>query len=320
MAEHDRTPNRRHRSDLAAALRNGPFEAALDAAIRSSGLSLQRLQQHLLARGVTVSVTTLSYWRRGRSRPERPHSLQGVRLLEELLRLPADSLVSLLGPQRPRGRWVGRPPAVLETELLWQEHKSLPMLLGELGNADDGMRRLVAHDRYELDEHGAEVRWTSTLILQATRERADRCVVIIRGESPNQPLPELTELRNARIGRVRSDPSVPLMVAELLLDHVLSPGETAIIEYTYTHQGTGRPPTDACGRGFRVAARLYTLEMLFHPARIPVRCGAYSNSVPTGPTQGVLTDKPLWISASGRAHAVFQDPVAGFHAMRWEWE
>ncbi|RPK55166.1 hypothetical protein EES43_27035 [Streptomyces sp. ADI96-02] len=320
MAGHDGTPSRRHRSELAAALRNGPFEAALDEAIRARGLSLQRLQQHLLARGVTVSVTTLSYWRSGRSRPERPSSLQAVRLLEELLRLPVDSLVSLLGPQRPRGRWVGRPPTVLDTESLWREDESLPVLLSELGNTDDGLKRLIAHDRYELDEYGAEVRSTSTLILQATRERADRCVVIIRGESPNRPLPELTELRNARIGRVRSDPSVPLMVAELLLDHALSPGETEIIEYTYTYHHAGRPPTDACGRAFRVAAQLYTLEMLFHPARIPVRCGTYSSSVRTGPTQGSLADKPLWISASGRAHAVFQDPVAGFHAMRWEWE
>ena len=50
------------------------FADALTKAVDSSGLSLERIQHHLAARGMQVSLSTLSYWRRGRSRPERPES------------------------------------------------------------------------------------------------------------------------------------------------------------------------------------------------------------------------------------------------------
>ncbi|MGP3982078.1 hypothetical protein [Streptomyces sp. KR80] len=301
--------------DIQEALRNGPFEAALDGAIRASGLSLDRIQHRLAARGIEVSVTTLSYWRRGRSRPERPQSRQAIRLLEDLLELPTDSLVSLLGPQRPRGRWIHRAPVSLDTERLWQEYESLPGLLDDMGSADDGLLRLAAHDRCELDHNGAESRLRTTLVLRAERERVDRCLIITRGDDPDRGLPELSEVRNARPGRIRYDASVPLVVTELFLDRVLSEGETSVIDYAFTYPTTG-PATNECNRGFRAPARLYTLEVAFHPSAVPVRCHRCS-----GPSSaGSLPDAaPVWISSSGRAHLVVQDPTPGFHGLRWEW-
>jgi len=62
--------------DLGTLLRVGPFDAALRAAIRARGLSLDRLREHLRARGVTVTTATLSYWQSGRSRPERRDSVR----------------------------------------------------------------------------------------------------------------------------------------------------------------------------------------------------------------------------------------------------
>ncbi|MEU1072928.1 MULTISPECIES: hypothetical protein [unclassified Streptomyces] len=302
--------------ELADALRHGPFETALDCAVRASGLSLERIQHRLAARGVAVSVTTLSYWRRGRSRPERPQSRQAVRLLEELLGLPTDSLVSLLGPQRPRGRWVNRAPQTLDTEHLWQQYKSLPGLLDAMGSTDDGLARLAVHDRYEIDENGAERRLTVTMVLRAERERVDRLVLISRGDDPQRDLPEIVGIRNARKGRVRSDTSVPLSVAELLLDRVLTKGETDVIEYTYAFSTTGAR-TSEVGTGFRAPARLYTLEVQFHPDAVPVRCHRYSGTTAGGPMHPA---EQVWISASGRAAFTVEDPGPGFQAMRWEWE
>ncbi|KUJ68732.1 hypothetical protein ACZ90_17835 [Streptomyces albus subsp. albus] len=308
-------PPRELPAELLDALRNGPFEAALDAALRASGLSLERIQHRLAERGVEISVTTLSYWRRGRSRPERPQSRQAVRLLEELLGIPTDGLVSLLGPRRPRGRWVNRGAEVLETERLWREYESLPELLAELGSTDDGLLRVAAHDSYELDAQGAEARLTTRLTLKATRERVDRCVVVLRGEDPDRALPEFAEVRNARPGRLRSDRSVPLVVAELFLDRTLSEGETTLVEYTLRFPESGRP-TQECGRGFRAPARLYTLEVAFHPDAVPVRCLRCASAAATGEP---VSAEPVWISATGRAHAVFENPGPGFRALRWEW-
>ncbi|MFF0560784.1 hypothetical protein [Streptomyces sp. NPDC004266] len=308
-------PQREPAIDLLDALRTGPFEAALDSAVRASGLSLERIQHRLAERGVEISVTTLSYWRRGRSRPERPQSRQAVRLLEELLGVPTDGLVSLLGPRRPRGRWVNRDSEVLESERLWPEFVSLPGLLAELDSTDDGLLRVAAHDHYELDAQGTGARLTTRLTLKAVRDRVDRCVVILHGEDPDAALPEFTDVRNARLGRLRSDRSVPLVVAELFLDRTLSEGETTLIGYTLRFPESGRR-AEECGRGFNAPALLYTLEVAFHPDAVPVRCRRCSSAVATGdPVSAEL----VWISASGRAHAVFENPGPGFRALRWEW-
>ncbi|EST37964.1 hypothetical protein N566_10075 [Streptomycetaceae bacterium MP113-05] len=309
-------PGRPHGA-LHTALRDGPFEAALDTAIRASGLSMERIQRRLADRGVEVSVTALSYWRRGRSRPERPQSRRAVRLLEELLRLPADSLVALLGPQRPRGRWAGRSTDTsLAPTRLWQGYQSLSGLLDDVGNTDDGLSRVAVHERFEIDAWGAESRWTACLVLRAERDEVDRCVVISRGDEPARALPDLVDVRNARPGRVRSDPDVPITVTELLLDRVLSRGETAVVEYTTQYPTSGRA-TDECGRGFRTPAALYTLEVSFHPDRVPVRCYRCAGTAATGslPVLG-----PVWISPAGRAHMVVQDAAPGFHSLRWEWD
>lgn len=306
----------RLQGELHTALRNGPFETALDTAIRASGLSMERITSRLADRGVRVSITALSYWRRGRSRPERPQSRRAVRLLEELLALPADSLVSLLGPQRPRGRWAGRSEVSLAPTRLWQGYRSLSGLLDDMGNTDDGLSRVAVHERFEIDAAGAESSWTACLVLRAERENVDRCLVITRGDEPGRPLPALTDVRNARPGRVRTDPDVPMSVTELLLDRVLSKGETAVVEYSGVYPTSGRA-TDECGRGFRTAAALYTLEVSFDPARVPVRCYRCAGTAATGSNPVVA---PVWISPSGRAHMVVQDAAPGFHSLRWEWD
>ncbi|MBO3747913.1 hypothetical protein J5X84_17715 [Streptosporangiaceae bacterium NEAU-GS5] len=107
----------RTQRDVTSLLRTGPFDEALRAAITARGLSLERLHVRLAERGVRISLASLSNWQRGRSRPERSASLAAVRELEAILGLPAHSLVTLLGPRRPRGRWLGHDSAALRKEL-----------------------------------------------------------------------------------------------------------------------------------------------------------------------------------------------------------
>ncbi|MET9105661.1 hypothetical protein ABZX29_03620, partial [Streptomyces zhihengii] len=84
-------------ADLARVLNTGPFHQALRAALSVRGLPLQRVQHHLAHRGIKVGVTSLCYWQQGARRPRRPESLRAVRALEEVLELPAQSLIRLLG-------------------------------------------------------------------------------------------------------------------------------------------------------------------------------------------------------------------------------
>ncbi|MCP9954460.1 hypothetical protein LUX33_42755 [Actinomadura madurae] len=69
------------------------FAGALRQAVQASGLTLDRIRHRLGRQGLTVSVATLSYWQRGRS---RPRSRTVVVALEEILQVPPGSLTELL--------------------------------------------------------------------------------------------------------------------------------------------------------------------------------------------------------------------------------
>ncbi|HWO64663.1 MAG TPA: hypothetical protein VNO31_31965, partial [Umezawaea sp.] len=88
-------------ASLAETLRYGPFHRALRDAIAFRGLSLARLRAHIEQLGVQVGQSTLSYWQRGLRHPEVPRAIPTVRALEVVLKLPTDSLTSLIGPRPP---------------------------------------------------------------------------------------------------------------------------------------------------------------------------------------------------------------------------
>lgn len=121
--------------DLLEVLQYGPFNVALQAAIQARGLSLDSLRRRLEQQGIAVSLSTLSYWQRGRTRPERADSMRAVRGLEVILELPRHSLLTLLRPtaDRSAGTW-------LPVEELCPE-PGVRDLLDEIG--DRGGRRLT---------------------------------------------------------------------------------------------------------------------------------------------------------------------------------
>ena len=131
-------------------LATGPFPDALRAAIKTSRLSLDRIQHRLGLRGITISVATLSYWQSGRRRPERPESLEALRHLEAVLGVPPSALTALLGPPRPRGRR-SRPTRVLPIDALWSRRERLASLLARVDiSSDCRLGRLSQHDRIEV--------------------------------------------------------------------------------------------------------------------------------------------------------------------------
>src|SRR5262245_42616397 len=135
-------------------LGTGPFHTALRKAIRRRGLTLDRLRCHLAGRGVPVAVSTLSDWQHGHRRPGGAHPLRALRVLEEILHLPSESLVRLLiVPDADRREGDGlrllRPPEGLD-----ERHGVLSDLLDTLpGARDRGMRIVNQHDQVFIDAH-----------------------------------------------------------------------------------------------------------------------------------------------------------------------
>jgi hypothetical protein len=300
------------------ALQRGPFARALTLAIEASGLSLQRLRYRLAEQGVHVSTTTLSYWRNGRSRPERPDSLRGVGVLERLLGVPDGALLALLGPRRPRGRWV-RPATVLSGDVLRVEHlfagrATVAKLAAELEMPQAReLDYLIVNDTVTVGPDRTQQRIRTRQVLRAVTDRVSRSFVLHHGERSG-PLPVLNATRHCRVGRVRVDDENCFLIAELILDRVLGEGDTTILEYEFE---TAEHLDQNYDRNFRYPAYEHVLQVGFHPAAVPARCVSYYRTGADEPEQDV---RDAWISADLTAHVARIDLDPGTYGMRWEWD
>ncbi|WP_412540976.1 helix-turn-helix transcriptional regulator [Longispora sp. K20-0274] len=296
-----------------------PFAATLHRAIEVRGLSLERLQAKLAERDITVSLTTLSFWRRGRSRPERARSLKAVAVLEEVLGLPGGSLAALLGPPRPRGR-VDQAPS-LGFDQLYDEHVSLRNALDDLG-VDAGMQVinpdlvwLSIHDRYELDRHGTEARLSVRHIGRAVGP-VSVCRVLFQADDPIRPGGVVRAVRGCRRGRVRTDSETGLTVTELLFDRELAPGDVVVFDYAMSFE-PGGVAEHRFGRIFSMPAGLYIAEVVFDEGAVPERCHEYTQASIDAEIQ-VLRE--VAIGAGLTATMAVQDVHQGLHALEWEWQ
>ncbi|MCP3797816.1 hypothetical protein NLX83_00945 [Allokutzneria sp. A3M-2-11 16] len=302
--------------ELLAALRTGPFSEALRVAIRRSGLALERVQSRLLTRGVRVSLATLSYWQRGRSRPERIESLKAVELLEEVLRLPPNSLLNLLGPRRPRGRWQAGSPRPLTFDRLWTDHWALERVLDEASDRlNEHVTGLTIKDQYWIGADRTERRVVTSQVLRAERDGIDRVVAIFRGDDPDQQIPSVITVRYGELGRVWSDDESGFLVFEILFDRMLDRGETAVVEYEIDFPEGGAIALSSDRRA-RYPVREYLLQVHFDPTAVPRRVFEFSRHNAQTPDH---VRNELLIGRSGMVHSLHSDCVPGVHGITWEW-
>ncbi|MEQ0564330.1 hypothetical protein ABJI51_35075 [Amycolatopsis sp. NEAU-NG30] len=293
------------------------FATQLRAAIAGSGLSLDRIQARLRARGVVVSVTALSYWQSGKRQPERQSSLSAVRTLEEILGVPAGSLLGLLPPPRPRGG-AGRRHGGGETLAFPRE--VLQPLLDKVGaphalDRAHPLKLVGLHDLCEIAADGGQRAVTARAVLQSAADGQDRWLLVYTQDDPAAGPPQLHAVRNCRVGRCEVDEAHGLIVAELVFDQPIDRGETHLIEYTLTNSG---PPYPECRnthyREFRRQVREYLLEVRFDPGSAPERCWQYSRNG----TTGTVSRRRLRLDGEGGVHAVALDFGPGVFGIDWD--
>lgn len=322
---------------------------ALRAAIAARGLPLQRVQHHLSRHGVKVGVTSLSYWQQGARRPQRPESLRAVRALEEILRLPDESLIRLLadshdgkggrGGRGGHGRQIeqnrengqngqngwsgqgdlgGTRPAGRSYRSLLQATDALEQLLDELEctRPDDGLHTLGHHERVRVGARRELLGRESQHIVRAYRDGVDRFVAVHHGDPGCAPeRMAVHALENCRAGRVRRHHGTGVLVAELLFDTRLRAGDTFLFRYG-VEDGTGGASTEYV-RGFGAAGGQYALQIRFDELAVPVRCHRFtqhSAAAPRRPPELPLSDRHRSV------HLVEPRVRSGMVGIEWEWE
>jgi hypothetical protein len=293
------------------------FAVALRAAIATSGLSLDRIQARLRARGVVVSVTALSYWQSGKRQPERQSSLSAVRTLEEILDVPIGSLLGLLPPPRPRG---GASRRQASGEPMTFPRETLQPLLEKVGAPDaltqsQPLKLVGLHDQCEIAADGGQRSVTARAVFQAIADGQDRWLLLYTQGDPTAGPPDLHAVRNCRVGRAEVDEGHGLLVAELVFDQPINRGETHLIEYTLTNEG---PPYPECRntyyREFRRPVREYLLEVRFAADAAPACCWQYSSNE----NEGASARRQLKLDGADGVHAVALDFGPGVFGIDWD--
>ncbi|MBB5953865.1 hypothetical protein FHS29_000435 [Saccharothrix tamanrassetensis] len=304
--------------DLAQALRYGPFDRALAAAIRRRGLSLSRLRAHLRSHDITIAQSTLSYWQRGLRHPAVPRALDTVRALERVLQLPEDSLVVLTGPHQ---RAPGLDRRVLSIAELSQSWAPTGALLDEFDGVsgspcNSDLEVVTVFDDVRLTSTGEIAEMTSTMAVRARRSGPDGFVVTHQSE-PEADI-DTVRLRagdGCRVGRVRKQRSSAGMVFELLFDRKLTEGDVHIFSFTLVCTTPVRAPTFY--RVIRGRMQTYLIRLYFDPAMLPVRCTRVERAR-EGLTPTV--SEPLLCGPDGFACAYFEalDPSLAGVDFLWE--
>lgn len=293
------------------------FPSALSWAIEASELTLERIVDHLAEQGLPLSIATLSYWRRGRSRPERPESIRAVRALEGLLQLPEGALILLLGPRRYRGR---RPLSVQEPIIdggkLWGFDRAdgAEAFARLEPAAAERLTQLSVHDDLFLDAEGRESRLRCRMIVRADVNGVDRLQITHRADPTDRDAPRVTAVTHGRLDHARTHQDGGYLRAEILFDRILAAGETAVVEYEVTPEA--QDPSSGSERRFNRGTPQYVLHVNFDRGAVPLRCIEIHRD---GLALEQATEHELWIGNTGGAHVAALDVRPGVIGMRWNW-
>lgn len=277
----------------------GAFHSRLRSAVEERGLSLERIRDRLAEHGVSVSVSTLSNWQRGASRPGGdPRRV--VSALETVLRVDDGALSRLLdgdGRVPGRRRFLG-PGASAER---------VRVLRNRLGATEPGLSVVSVADEAVIAERGRIRLMRSRLVVRADRPDANRYVVFFHVN--HRILPMLRATKGCQVGRTSLDPDAGLLAAELRFAPLVR-GETCPIEY----QVVWTEADVYYGRWIRAAGARYELTVWFEPEASVRSAHRIWRADPRSPHKDVCEVRLI---GGEMAHVIDDDPNLGFHGIRW---
>lgn len=296
----------KHGADGGDDRRPEAFADAFRAAVEARGVTLVWLRDRLSERGNRVSLSTLSYWRSGRSRPEGVSSRAALADLEELLGLEPRSLADRVG--RPRRAGQLRKPVIPVADDAMRA--AIEETFAGLGAARLQEHRDVStHVVVVIDESGREKHRTFRTLVQAISGTITEIPYVETSPEPVEDGPRFTTLAGCRIARSHTHPNRQVFGVALALDDPLSAPGTALIELRQ-ERPAGYPEEHSCWHGVVRQSKEILIWARFHPAKLPAWCEEYT--VVDGREDVVRRG-----SIGPSVHAVRRDFGPGLLGLRW---
>jgi len=284
------------------------FAVAFAQALERRAVSLAWLHHRLAECGHPVSPAALSYWRSGRSQPERGTSRDALVEIEGLLLLAPGTLVDRLGPSRRPGP----KPAERTLRELYAETPGMEDALRALDfeGLYDELVEVVRHIIMDVDADGRARRLHVRAAMQARRDDARRTPLVLTVDDVGRR-PSFVPVAGCSIGREVVDPAGRVYAAELLLDRSMTRNETCLYELDVE---LPEPIDDVCIDHY-AARRLHSLVVWvrFHPDRLPAHVERYTQ---LGDRE--ISEK-LELGGATTAHAMARGFGPGILGLRWGW-
>jgi len=241
------------------------FASAFAAALAARRMTLVSLRDRLAANGNPVSLTTLSYWRRGIRHPEGMRSLDAVADIERILGLGPGAL-------RDRRRGSRRVGAVGRPVLPYTDREAGAKVLAlraALGFGEQvPVRELTVSLAIDVGADGRLRRQSTRALVQCV---AGTVTAIPYAEVLAEPSPEGPEFRvvaGGTLGPSLSDDEGRAHVVAVDLEHPLTAPETLMLEIETTFP-PATDPSFTVGYESWAKVREVLIWVRFDPARLP---------------------------------------------------
>ena len=288
------------------------FSSALRSAIGRSGLSLGQISHQLRSRGRPVSVSSISHWQSGRSRPDGPQSLGALAAMEEILGEAPGNLMNRVGPPRQRGR-AAQHSEISDFVPASDEVRDALATLGFTAPEDYPHERFV-HQLSVIDGTASVQTTTSRIMVRALREGKGRlpAVQVLDENEPNVP-PRVIPLEGCSIGRTLAWPERRTYGTEILIDGHLEAGQQAVLAYRMEMTAEEK---SVRGMFYTVPRRAHDimLEIEFRGPGPPQGCERYRRNADG---ESVL---PVRLDANDRIQVAESSFGPGLLGLRWGWE
>lgn len=284
------------------------FPEAFARAVAQRGVSLAWLHQRLVERGHPVSPAALSYWRSGRSQPERGTSRDALVEIERLLHVAPGTLTSQVGPSRRPGPRPGERGA---RELLADTPGVVPALraLGFEGLYDE-LTEHLRHVVVDVDADGCVAAFQVRAAMRARHDGARRTPTFLTTDEGGTA-PRFIPVAGCRVGRTSIDPVTRVFGTELVLERPLAKDEIGMYELRVELPEASPDPSYHHFAARRMAELLVWVR--FHERRLPRRV------VREIETDEQRASEDLSLGDGTSAHALARGFGPGLLGLSWTW-